>query len=100
MSRTRHWQARVTYPWGGVLVFGVQAASQPAALLKALRIAAVPGIASHLTLTRLYGRYHPLRAVSRAARRPVASPSREEGQAPRIDEAPGVLPHAGASDRR
>jgi hypothetical protein len=66
VSRTRQWQARVTFPNGGVMTFGVQAASLPAAIGKAHRIAAgVPGIADRLTVTRLYGRHHPLRALSR-----------------------------------
>jgi hypothetical protein len=63
MASRRYWQARVTYPDGGSLTFGVSAASLPAALLKAFRLAAEPGTASHLTVTRLYGRHHPLRAA-------------------------------------
>jgi hypothetical protein len=65
MARSRYWQARVTYPGGGTLVFGVHASSLPRALLKALELAAGPGIAGHLTVTRLYGRRHPLRAIAR-----------------------------------
>jgi hypothetical protein len=69
MARTRQWQACATFPGGGTLIFGVQASSLPAAQLKALRTAAeVPGIATHLTVTRLYGRHHPLRAVARDRR--------------------------------
>lgn len=71
MAKTRHWQARARYPNGGVLTFGVQAASLPAAVAKAHRIAAgVPGVADHLTVTRLYGRHHPMRRITgRAAPR-------------------------------
>lgn len=67
MSKTRNWQAAVSYPGGQVLTAGIRASSLPAALLKALCLAAeVPGIADHVTVTRLYGPHHPLRAVSRA----------------------------------
>jgi hypothetical protein len=66
MAKTRYWQAAVTCPGGGVLTFGVRASSLPAALLKALRLAAiVPGVAEHVTITRLYGPHHPLYAASR-----------------------------------
>jgi hypothetical protein len=67
VSKTRHWQAAAVYPGGRVLTFGVRASSLPAALLKALVLAAeVPGIADHVTVTRLYGPHHPLSADSRA----------------------------------
>ena len=65
MAHSRYWQARVTYPGGGTLVFGVHAPSLPRALLRALELAAGPGTADHLTVTRLYGRHHPLRAIAR-----------------------------------
>ena len=95
MARTRHWQAHVTYPWGGTMVFGVQAASQPAAILKALQIAAVPGIAGHLTVIRLYGRHHPLRAVSRAAHWSddllASRPERREGYLGQMTRPPAVV---------
>jgi hypothetical protein len=69
--KTRQWQARVTYPNGGIMTFGVQAASLPAAIGKACGIAAgVPDIADHLEVTRLYGRHHPMRRIAgRAAGR-------------------------------
>lgn len=66
MAKTRHWQAAAVYPGGAVLTFGVRASGLPAALLKALATAAmVPGVADHVTVTRLYGPHHPLRAASR-----------------------------------
>jgi len=72
MSKARYWQAAVSYPGGGVLTAGIRASSLPAALLKALRLAAeVPGIAEHVTVTRLYGPHHPLRAASGAVTAPV-----------------------------
>lgn len=65
MAHSRYWQACVTYPGGGTLVFGVRASSLPRALLKVLEQAAeIPGTAGHVTITRLYGRHHPLRAIS------------------------------------
>jgi hypothetical protein len=67
MAKTRHWQAHVAYPGGRVLTFGVRASSLPRALLKALEVAAaVPGVAEHLTVTRLYGLHHPLRGTALA----------------------------------
>jgi hypothetical protein len=69
VARTRHWQAQATFPGGGTFIFGVRAASLPAAQLKAFQaVAKIPGIASHLTVTRLYGRHHPLRAIARDRR--------------------------------
>lgn len=69
MAKTRHWQAHVTYPGGRTLMFGVQAASLPAALLKAHQQAAkAPRVPSQVTVTRLYGRHHPLWALSRRRR--------------------------------
>lgn len=68
MAKTRHWQARVSYPGGGVFIFGVRAASLPRALLKAFELAAVAGSAEHLTLTRLYGPHHPLHLTAREGR--------------------------------
>lgn len=48
-------------------MFGVQASGEPQAILKALRqLAEIPGTADRLTVSRLYGRYHPLRAAARA----------------------------------
>lgn len=70
-SHSRYWQAHVTYPGGGTLIFGVCASSLPRALLKALELAASPGTADHLTVTRLYGRHHPLRAAARMGARHV-----------------------------
>lgn len=66
MAKTRYWQATVAYPGGRTWIFGVRAASLPAALLKVYRLAAGPGIAGHITVTRLYGPHHPLYAATRA----------------------------------
>jgi len=76
MAKTRHWQVQVTYPGNRTLLFGVTAASLPAALLKAYRHAALlPGIASRIRVTRLYGRHHPLR------RRPAGAGAQAAQQA-------------------
>lgn len=65
--KTRQWQAHVTGPEDRIVTFGVQAASLPAAILKVHRRASgLAWIPDHVTVTRLYGRHHPLRALSRA----------------------------------
>jgi hypothetical protein len=68
MAKTRQWQVRAEGPAGQVLTFGVQAASLPAAVGKALpQVARLPWTPDRTTVARLYGRHHPLRALSRTA---------------------------------
>lgn len=68
MSHAKCWQAVAAYPGGGVLTFGVRAATADRALAKAALLAAtVPGPAAVITLTRLYGPHHPLHVSGRPA---------------------------------
>lgn len=66
MSKQKYWQAEASFSSGGTFVFGVTGGSLPVALRKAYeRTADVPGVAGHLTVTRLYSRHHPLHRLSR-----------------------------------
>lgn len=68
-GHARYWQVRAAYPRGAMMMFGVQAGTRETAAERARKIA--PG-STGMTITRLYGRHHPLRATAGREEKPDA----------------------------